>query len=83
MIMLSTNESVLKDFPTMTRAELDQHWLEAKERFDQALAVKLEADRDYQAAANELNALERLVKKMDKRNMLAQREAIRLMRREG
>lgn len=84
MITLTRNESPLQtDFSSMSRAEFDARWREVKSAFDQALTIKIETDRLYQAKANELNTLERLLKKMEKRAASTQREAARMLRREA
>ncbi len=69
------------DLPDMTLAELENEWLDAKECFEQALARKTETDRVYAAAAGRLNALERLVKKVEYRAVVARREAAKLLSR--
>jgi hypothetical protein len=64
-----------EDFLDMTLDELLAEWTNAKRRFDQALLQKTEADRIYVAAANKLNALERVMKKVERRAVVARRSA--------
>jgi hypothetical protein len=73
-------EAPVNDFPDMTRNDLEREWQEAKERFDQALANKIEVDQIYVAAANELNTLERLVKKVEQQKAVAKRKATKSLR---
>jgi hypothetical protein len=75
MITLPKREVPTEDVPDMTRDELESEWRKAKECFDQALVQKTEADRAYVAAANTLNALDRLVKKVEQRAVVAKRAA--------
>lgn len=65
MTVIRKNEVPVRDFPIMTRDELENEWKEAKERFAQALASKTEADEVYLAAATQLNTIERLLKKVE------------------
>jgi hypothetical protein len=70
-----------EDFLHMTLNELLAEWTNAKRRFDQALIQKTETDRIFVAAANKLNALERVVKKVQRRAVVARRsEAKSLLR---
>jgi hypothetical protein len=75
MKILLKREVPTRDFPDMTRDELESEWDKTKECFDQALVQKIETDRIYVAAANKLNILERLVKKVDQRAALERRAA--------
>jgi hypothetical protein len=70
-----------EDFLDMTLNELLAEWTNAKRGFDQALIQKTETDRIFVAAANKLNALERVVKKVQRRAVVARRsEAKSLLR---
>jgi hypothetical protein len=70
-----------EDFLDMTLNELLAEWTNAKRGFDQALIQKTETDRIFVAAANKLNALERVVKKVQRRAIVARRsEAKSLLR---
>lgn len=75
MITLQKREVSTGDLSNMTRDELESEWLKAKESFDQALARKTETDRTYLAAAARLNALERVVKKVEQRAAVDRRAA--------
>ncbi len=75
MITLQKREAPTVADPDMTPDELESEWRKAKERFDQALAQKIETDRIYVAAATGLNTLDRLVKKTEHRAAAARREA--------
>jgi hypothetical protein len=57
----------------MTRDELESQWREAVQTYEQILAQKVEVDRVYTAAANELNRLERMMNKAKKRAALTGR----------
>ena len=81
MMVLAKKEDPRMEHPDMTRNELESQWREAKECFDEALAQKVEVDRIYVAAANRLNTLERLVKKVEKQEMLARQQAAKLRTR--
>lgn len=72
-IVLSDKDMLKREFPSMSRDELDVQWREALDAYEQARAQKTEIDRVYMAAANELNRLERLMNKMKRRDMLGQR----------
>jgi hypothetical protein len=61
--------------------DLEEEWRKALERYDRARARKNEVDLIYVEAATELNAIERLVKKMEKRQELARREQERAFAR--
>jgi len=68
-------------FLDMSYDELLAEWTNAKRVFDQALIQKTETDRIFVAAANKLNALERVVKKVQRRAVVARRsEAKSLLR---
>ncbi len=76
MIVLTKKSEVpTRDFPAMTRNELETESRDAKECFDQALIQKTETDRIYVAAAIRLNTVVRLVKKVEQRVALARRAA--------
>jgi hypothetical protein len=80
VIVLQSNEAVNREFPTMTRDELESAWRKAIEYFEQARAQKNEVDRVYIAAANELNAIERMVRKLDQRAAVARHHAEKAQR---
>jgi hypothetical protein len=83
MIVLQKNEKKElgpREFPTMTREELEHAWRQASEYFQQARTQKMAVDRVYQAAAIELNAIERLIQKMEQRDAVARRTAERASR---
>jgi hypothetical protein len=76
MIVLTKKSEVpTRDFPDMTRTELETECRDAKESYDQALVQKTETDRIYVAAAIRLNTVDRLVKKVEQRMALARRAA--------
>ena len=66
-----------RDLPDMLPEELEREWRKAKECFDQARALKQETDRNYIAAANRLNMLDRLAKKVGQRAAIESRAAAR------
>ena len=80
MIAPAKQGILTRDIPTVTRDELASDWRNAKECFDQALAQKTEADRVYVAAATRLNTIERQVKKLEKQDAHALREAAKSLR---
>jgi hypothetical protein len=73
MIVLAKNNSPTVDVPTMTRDELESEWRKANEYFYEARAQKVETDRLYVAAANQLNILERLMKKVERQEAFSKR----------
>jgi hypothetical protein len=73
MIVLTNNDIVKREFPSVSRDELEDQWREAKAIYERAQAQKTEIDRIYLAAANELNRLERLMNKAKRRAMLTER----------
>jgi hypothetical protein len=75
MVTMLKRQEPSEDFLDMTLDELLAEWTNAKKRFDQALIQKTETDRIFVAAANKLNALERVVKKVQRRAVVAQRSA--------
>ena len=81
MIVLSRSEAMGREFPDMTRDELQIEWRTAKVSFDEALLQKTETDRIYVAAATSLNRLDRLMKKVAQREITEQREEARSISR--
>ncbi len=81
MIALTKREVPTGDFHDMTRDELESEWRKAQECFDQVLVQKTETDRIYVAAATRLNTLDRLVKKVEQRAVVAKREAAKSLLR--
>jgi hypothetical protein len=79
MINLTRKAVATEDIPDLTRNELESEWSKAKELFDEALAQKTEADRIYIAAANRLNLVERMVKKVEQRAVVAKRAAAKAL----
>lgn len=75
MLTLARTEVAQGISPNMTCAELDSELCEAKRCFEQALAQKNEIDRIYLAAANKLNMLERVKKKVEQRAAADKRAA--------
>jgi hypothetical protein len=75
MVTMLKRQDPSEDFLDMTLDELLAEWTNARKHFDQALTQKTEADRIFVAAANKLNALERVVKKVQRRAVVAQRSA--------
>ena len=73
MIVLAKNNIPTTDVPTMTRDELESEWRKAKECFYEARAQKIETDRLYVVAANQLNTLERLMKKVERQAAFSKR----------
>jgi len=81
MVTMLNRQDPSEDFLDMTLNELLAEWTNAKRDFDQALIQKTETDRIFVAAANKLNALERVVKKVQRRAVVARRsEAKSLLR---
>lgn len=81
MVTMLNRQDPSEDFLDMTLNELLAEWTNAKRGFDQALIQKTETDRIFVAAANKLNALERVVKKVQRRAIVARRsEAKSLLR---
>jgi hypothetical protein len=81
MVTMLNRQDPSEDFLDMTLNELLAEWTNAKRGFDQALIQKTETDRIFVAAANKLNALERVVKKVQRRAVVARRsEAKSLLR---
>ena len=66
-----------RDLPDMHPDELKREWRKAKECFDQARTLKQETDRNFVAAANRLNMLDRLAKKAEQRAAIESRAAAR------
>jgi hypothetical protein len=77
IVLTKKGEVPIRDFPNMTRNELESESRDAKECFDQALVQKIETDRIYVAAATRLNTVDRLMKKVEQRVALAKRTAAR------
>ena len=77
MIILPIYESSQRDFPDMTRDQLESERRTLQACLDQALAQKIEADRIYVAAATKLNTLERAIKKIEQHEAAARREYAR------
>jgi hypothetical protein len=75
MVTMLKRQDPSEDSLDMTLDELLAEWTNARKHFDQALTKKTEADRIFVAAANKLNALERVVKKVERRAVVAQRNA--------
>jgi hypothetical protein len=73
MIVLAKNNIPTGDVPTMTRDELEIEWRKANESFFEARAQKVETDRLYVAAANQLNTLERMMKKVERQAAFSKR----------
>jgi hypothetical protein len=73
MIVLTNKDIVKREFLTISHDELEDQWREAKAIFEQIQAKKTEIDRIHLAAANELNRLERLMNKANRRAMIAGR----------
>jgi hypothetical protein len=73
MIVLTNKDIVKREFPTISHDELEDQWREAKATFEQIQAKKKEIDRIHLAAANELNRLERLINKANRRAIHAGR----------
>jgi hypothetical protein len=73
MIVLTNKDTVKREIPTMSRDELEHQWCEAKAIYEQVQAQKKEIDRIHLAAANELNRLERLINKANRRALTAGR----------
>ncbi|MEO8288810.1 MAG: hypothetical protein ABI670_20520 [Chloroflexota bacterium] len=69
--------------PVLMGQDLEEEWRRALERYNTALARKTEVDRIYVAAATQLNTIERLVKKVEKRQELARREQARAFARQS
>jgi hypothetical protein len=81
MVTMLNRQDPSEDFLDMTLNELLAEWTNAKRGFDQALIQKTETDRIFVASANKLNALERVVKKVQRRAVVARRsEAKSLLR---
>ncbi len=77
MMTIPRSEIATRDLPDLPQAEMESEWFEAKECFEQARARKQEADREYVAAANRLNMLDRLVKKAEQRAAVTTRAEAR------
>jgi hypothetical protein len=73
MLVLTKNKIPTADVPTMTRDELEGEWRKANEYFYEVRAQKIETDRLYVAAANQLNTLERLMKKVERQEAFSKR----------
>ena len=67
MLTIPRSDFATRDIPEMSPAQLKDEWRKAKECFDQARFQKQEADSNYVAAANKLNMLDRLAKKVEQR----------------
>jgi hypothetical protein len=63
----------------MTVAELASELRDGKACFDQALIEKTKTDRAYVAAASRLNILDRQVKQVDHRALVAKRAAAKAL----
>ncbi len=81
MVTMLKRQDPSEDFLDISYDELLVEWNTAKKRFDQALVQKTETDRIFVAAANKLNTLERLVKKVERRALVARRSAARSLLR--
>lgn len=81
MATILKRDDLSRDFPDITYDELIVEWNMAKKRFDQALVQKTETDRIFVAAATRLNALERLVKKVERRAVVDKRSAAKALLR--
>ena len=81
MVTMLNRQDPSEDFLDMTLNELLAEWTNAKRGFDQALIQKTETDRIFVAAANKLNALERVVKKVQRRAVVARRSAAKSLLR--
>ena len=81
MVTMLNRQDPSDDFLDMSYDELLAEWTNAKKRFDQALIQKTETDRIFVAAANKLNALERVVKKVQRRAVVARRSAAKSLLR--
>ncbi len=79
MLTLTRTENTSIASPDMTQSELDSEWRTAKASFEQALAQKTETDRIYVAAANRLNTLERVIKKVEQRAAVDRRAAAKFL----
>jgi hypothetical protein len=79
MIILQRRDVPTSDFPDMTLAQLESEWRQAKECFDRGLVQKTDTDRIYVAAATKLNTLDRLLKKIERRDAVATREAAKTL----
>ena len=73
MLVLAKKVIPATDVPTMTRDELEGEWRKANEYFYEMRAQKVETDRLYVAAANQLNTLERLMKKVERQEAFSKR----------
>jgi hypothetical protein len=73
MIVLTKNNIATRDAPTMSRDELEVEWRKANEYFFEVRAQKVETDRLYVAAANQLNTLERQLKKIERQAAFSKR----------
>ena len=73
MLVLSKNRVPITDVPAKTRDELESEWLKAQENFNEVRAQKIEIDRLYVAAANHLNTVERLMKKVERQKAFSKR----------
>jgi hypothetical protein len=73
MIVLAKNNIPTRDMPTMSRDELESEWHKAQEYFYEVRAQKIETDRLYIAAANQLNTVERLMKKVERQEAFSKR----------
>ena len=73
MIVLTKNNIATREVPTLSRDELEVEWRKANEYFFEVRAQKVETDRLYVAAANQLNTLERQLKKMERQAAFGKR----------
>jgi hypothetical protein len=81
MVTMISRQAPTQDFLDITYDELLVEWNTAKKSFDQVLIQKTETDRIFVAAANKLNTLERVIKKVERRAVVARRsEAKSLLR---
>ena len=73
MIVLTSKDIAKREFPSISRDELEKQLREAMATYNHVQAQKTEIDRVFMAAALELNRLERLMNKAKRRDMLASR----------
>lgn len=81
MVTMLNRQDPSNDSPDITYDELMVEWSSAKRGFDHALIQKTETDRIFVAAANKLNTLERVVKKVERRAVVARRSAAKSLLR--
>jgi hypothetical protein len=73
MLVLTKNHIPTKDAPPLSHEELQVEWRKANEYFFEVRAQKVETDRLYVAAANQLNTLERQLKKVERQAAFSKR----------